>query len=142
MKFEELDQKLKQIGSLIETLAEEDDWTGFIFSLEDPPTNPEDEFLLTEYSELMQRFFHPAFIELKNLQKPIYREGFLHKNAHGRYELDDFEFSCGTRIEAYIFDKFDEKYHWLNSRIEHNGHDYYIVGYEGNPEKVFVRTRK
>lgn len=42
-------------------------------------------------------------------------EGTLHKNANGRYELDDHEFTSGSSIQIY----HQESGYWLFGRVEH-----------------------
>lgn len=54
------------------------------------------------------------------------KEGKLHKNERGRYELDEnTQFTCGCGIELKICDT------WVKTRIEHDGADYYAVGLRG-----------
>ena len=51
------------------------------------------------------------------------KEGKLHKNERGRYELDEeTQFACGSGIELKICET------WVKTRIEHDGTDYYAVG--------------
>ncbi|MBS1401307.1 MAG: DUF5348 domain-containing protein [Firmicutes bacterium] len=51
------------------------------------------------------------------------KEGKLHKNERGRYELDeDTQFTCGSGIELKVCET------WVKTRIEHDGTDYYAVG--------------
>lgn len=66
---------------------------------------------------------------LKYLNKEVVGEYTLHKNANGKYFCEAWEFSCGNRIEFYGYDDDLEKYRWYISRIEHDGNDYYIVGF-------------
>ena len=57
--------------------------------------------------------------------------GPLYKNKMGRYEIDkDNYFTCGDAIEILIYNDLSEKNEWVKTRIEHNGADYYAVGYD------------
>lgn len=70
----------------------------------------------------------------KYLQKPVVAEGFLRKNERGRYEIDDrFEFTSGQSIEVLISDPDFDETAWVKTRVEHNGQDYYLVGYDEIP---------
>jgi hypothetical protein len=54
------------------------------------------------------------------------KEGYLRKNDVGRYELaTGYYFTSGEPIEVFVDGK------WHKTRIEHNGRDYYAVGFEG-----------
>ena len=54
------------------------------------------------------------------------KEGKLHKNERGRYELDEnTQFTYGCGIELKICET------WVKTRIEHDGSDYYAVGLRG-----------
>lgn len=50
------------------------------------------------------------------------KEGKLHKNERGRYELDEeTQFVCGSVIELKVCET------WVKTRIEHDGTDYHAV---------------
>ena len=52
------------------------------------------------------------------------KEGKLHKNERGRYELDEeTQFTCGSGIELKVCET------WVKTRID--GTDYYAVGLRG-----------
>lgn len=79
---------------------------------------------------------------LNYLGKKIAGEYTLHKNKNDRYSCDLHEYTCGNRIEFYYYDDDIEKYRWNISTVEHNGSDYYIVGYRDislNGLKVRIR---
>ena len=79
--------------------------------------------------------------DIEYLKRPIKKTGVLHKNDRGRYETEFMEYTSGNGIEALINE--DEIVKWVVSRIEHNGKDYYIVGYSGiNLEGLEVRIRE
>ncbi|MCL6557962.1 MAG: DUF5348 domain-containing protein [Firmicutes bacterium] len=52
--------------------------------------------------------------------------------TNGRYRLDvnDHEFTCGSPIEIYDYDDFDEEYRWLFGRVEYADDmgGYYFTG--------------
>ena len=80
---------------------------------------------------------------LNYLGKKIAGEYTLHKNKNDRYSCDLHEYTCGNRIEFYYYDDDIEKYRWNISTVEHNGSDYYIVGYRDislNGLKVRIRV--
>lgn len=59
-------------------------------------------------------------------------EGTLYLAVNGRYRLDvnDHEFTCGSPIEIYDYDDFDEEYRWLFGRVEYADDmgGYYFTG--------------
>lgn len=75
---------------------------------------------------------------MEYLQEPVKAEGQLHKNSRGRYCLEDHEITSGCRIEILLSytewnndTSMDEILTmWKAVRVEHNGNDYYIVGYD------------
>ncbi|MBQ1388626.1 MAG: DUF5348 domain-containing protein [Clostridia bacterium] len=80
---------------------------------------------------------------LKHLKKKVVGEYTLHKNNNDRYSCAAWEFTCGNRIEFYDYDDDLEKYRWYVSRIEHNGNDYYIVGFRNlSLDGLRIRIRK
>ncbi|MEG0086991.1 MAG: DUF5348 domain-containing protein [Niameybacter sp.] len=86
-------------------------------------------FLQSELRGILDKL---SFIkhEIGYLSKPVRCEGTLRKNSIGKYELKNQRtFSCGSSLEAYIFDEFEERYQWVAGVIEHNGEDYYLTGY-------------
>ncbi|SGO61961.1 Uncharacterised protein [Mycobacterium tuberculosis] len=84
-----------------------------------------------------------ALTRWKYLQKPVVAEGFLRKNERGRYEIDDrFEFTSGQSIEVLVSDPNFDETTWVKTRVEHNGQDYYLVGYEEIPmDGLMARER-
>lgn len=77
------------------------------------------------------------------LNKRVAGEYTLHKKSNGRYGCEICEYSCGNRIEFYGYDGDLEKYRWYISRIEHDGNDYYIVGFRKvRLDGLKIRIRK
>lgn len=79
---------------------------------------------------------------IKYLAAPVKEEGYLHKNSKGRYELNGNEYTSGCGVEVYMHDTYEQQFDWSITRIEHDGNDYYAVGYQGvSLEGVRVRKR-
>ncbi|WP_010676340.1 DUF5348 domain-containing protein [Bacillus timonensis] len=65
------------------------------------------------------------------IEKPVIAIGRLTSNQNKRYEVGGKELTSGHPIDVWD-DEWDE---WVYSRVEHNGHDYYIVSF-GRDEKI------
>jgi len=142
MKLEELKKEFRELQDRLEILMERSGWEKWEdFDLEDMPEDAEGKYFIEEGRWMMDKLY-AVKQELRYLNKPVTKEGFLHKNERGRYELGDYEFTAGGSLEAYVFDEYSEEYRWLHTRIEHDGKDYIIVGYKGSPEAVKVRIRR
>ena len=80
---------------------------------------------------------------LTYLNKRVVGESTLYKKSNGRYGCETREYSCGNRIEFYGYDEDLEKYRWYISRIEHDGNDYYLVGFRNVPiDGLKIRIRE
>lgn len=104
-----------QIGKFIE---EVDDLRG--------QCETHDEYFLACQLDKVLDSLETAKLTIDRLHKPIIKTGRLEKNHLDRYELDDHELTCGALIEV-LLDEEDEGGRWVESRIEHNGDDYYLV---------------
>lgn len=134
----ELFIELKKIdGSLRSVLKESkfyeyDDLSGLDFDKADP----EQRFLQEELRQALD-CLEKADRIIKNLEAPIRYSGKLRKQSNGRYSLDGRELSSGYCIEVLApceyydckKDDYVEGREWVSTRIEHNGDDYYLVGY-------------
>jgi len=62
-------------------------------------------------------------------------EGYLTKQKNGRYAINGAEFTSGDCLEVKIVP------YWVTMRIEHDGHDYYLLndGLAFYPKKVYAR---
>lgn len=92
---------------------------------------------LEEYKSILNRLDW-VLSTLTYYDRPIKEVSQLHKNESGRYETSSGHYyTSGAGIE---FLREDEVYNedtdqmeqveiWTTSRIEHNGQDYYVVGY-------------
>jgi hypothetical protein len=80
---------------------------------------------------------------LDYLSKPVRFTGTLSRNSGGKYELKNGHYySSGNNIEALINDDDREYPYWIRSRVEHDGEDYYIVGFkDASLEGLTVRIR-
>lgn len=99
------------------------------------PENVDQKFLYDFAMDALDKL-ESISCSIQYLQKPIRARGILRANARGRYEIEEQEWTCGRGIEVLIEDS------WVHSRVEHNGKDYYIVGYPEIPmEGLHVRVR-
>ena len=131
-EVEELNLKIKQVLYHAEFENYED-----LSALEYNNINPDDLMLLDELRSILTKLDEISHI-INYLSRPIKKEGILHKNRNGRYEMECHEFSSGYGIEYLATDDWHCRYdenneyvqtpYWCVSRIEHNGDDYYIVG--------------
>lgn len=144
MTINDLTSSLQDLNKQISKLLRESDFENYddLSGLEINYESAEERFILREYREIMDSLdqVNRALNYLKRPIKGIYQ---LHKNSRDRYECDCKEFTSGNSIEAYIFDEFEERFEWIASRVEHNGHDYYIVGFPETPlEGLRIRVRE
>lgn len=81
---------------------------------------------------------------LDYLALPIKEVSRLHKNSDGRYETKSGHcFTSGCRVEALISDGFRMVPYWVRTSIEHDGKDYFLVGYHKvELEGLKVRLRR
>lgn len=113
------------IGSIIRKSQYEnyDDLSGLDFNLK----NPEEKFLRNELIKILE-----SLSDVQNQINYLCKEGkefVLHKNSRGRYENSVREYTSGQVIEFCYYDELDEEYVWEKSAVEHDGEDYFIVGY-------------
>lgn len=80
---------------------------------------------------------------LDYLALPIKEVSRLHKNSDGRYETKGGHYyTSGCRVEALVSDSFRTVPYWVRTSIEHDGNDYFLVGYrEVDLEGLKVRLR-
>lgn len=103
--------------------------------------SPEDLFLLDELVEIMGKL-EDINNSLTYLSKPIAGTYTLHKNRLGRYECAAHEYTSGNAIECLVYDSYHDAPSWVYTRIEHDGNDYYLVGYKEIPlEGLTVHIR-
>jgi hypothetical protein len=125
--FQELTRLTKDINSLLYHTKGTDSY------------NEVDHFIKwgdTAEEKMLQDEIYPMLEKLEGIKNnivylnmPVKKSGTLHKNERGRYESEFREYTSGCRIEILIIDPEEECEKWVISRVEHNGSDYYIVGY-------------
>lgn len=100
-------------------------------------------FLQSELGKIMEKL-SDATDRITYLSRPVTETSCLHKNGSGRYETaGGHYYTSGSRIEALIKDDCQEVPYWVWTRVEHDGRDYYLVGYENiRLDGLTVRVRK
>lgn len=145
-EIEELNLKIKQI-----LYHSEFDNYDDLSALNYNNSNPDDLLLLDELRSMLTKLEEISHT-INYLSRPVKKEGILHKNRNGRYEMNGHEFSSGCGIEYLATDDWHCRYdengnyvqtpYWCASRVEHNGEDYYIVGTKNiDLEGLRVRIR-
>ena len=120
------------------TYLEFNDMSGLKIDYKDP----EQLFLLDELRDIMESL-DKAADHINYLNQPVKYTGYLHKNSRGRYETTFREYTCGSGIEVFLYDDFWERDRWVKTRVEHDGRDYYLVGYNNvGMENLKVRVRE
>ena len=78
------------------------------------------------------------------LTRPVSETSILRKGINGKYRTAHGHFyDCGSNIEALVTDGYHDVPYWTRTSVEHDGEDYYLVGFKGTPMqglKVRVRT--
>lgn len=155
MRIEELEKRIYSLnGSIKEVLrASQYEKYGDLSGVDYSPEDPEENFIATELEGVLEKLDR---IEgtLEYLQRPIEATGKLFKNERERYTarptetapdsfIEEWEYTSGQGIEFLYSDPFEERASWRASRVEHNGKDYYIVGYPDiQLEGLTVRRRE
>ena len=127
------------IGELLKksTYDNYDDLSGLQIDL-----NDEEQWLLLDELKGILYNLDNAKRDIDYLNRPVVYTGVLQKNSIGRYETGNKEFTSGNSIEVLIFDNFYEKNRWVKTSVEHDGKDYYLVGYSDIPmQGLRVRIR-
>ena len=77
------------------------------------------------------------------LNRPIVEVSRLRKGTAGKYRTAKGRYyDCCNSIEALVTDEYHDVPYWTRTTVEHNGEDYYLVGYKGLPmEGLRVRVR-
>lgn len=124
----------REAGKIQEMATGSDPWSELGEKI-DKPDNADE---MMKYNFVLQTLdrLYEINADILYLQKSVQSKGKLRKNSRGRYEIPDYEWTSGREIEALIENV------WIHSRVEHNGEDYYIVGYSSIPmEGLAVRVR-
>ena len=77
------------------------------------------------------------------LTRPVIEVSRLRKGTAGKYRTAKGHFyDCRSSIEALVTDEYHEVPYWTRTTVEHNGEDYYLVGYKGlSMDGLRVRVR-
>lgn len=120
------------------TYLEYDDLSGLDIDYKDA-----EQLLLHEQLWRVMQELEEVSDRLDYLALPIKEVSRLHKNSDGRYETESGQyFTGGCRVEVLISDSFREVPRWVRTSIEHDGKDYFLVGYqEIGLEGLKVRLR-
>lgn len=100
-------------------------------------------FLKGELQTIMDRLAD-AQERILYLASPVQEISSLHRNTSGRYETEQGHyFCCGRPVEALVTDGDTGAACWVRTSVEHNGKDYFLVGYDGvEMDGLTVRIRK
>lgn len=105
----------------------------------------DERFLIGQYRGLAEKL-DDIHRKLEYLSKDVISEGPIFHNSAGRYEmLNGDYFTSGSTIELLVKDEDeDDRVHWIQTTIEHNGDDYYAValGWETPINGMTARLRR
>lgn len=105
----------------------------------------DERFLIGQYRGLAEKL-DDIHRKLEYLSKDVISEGPIFHNSAGRYEMLNGEyFTSGSTIELLVKDEDeDDRMHWIQTTIEHNGDDYYAValGRETSINGMTARLRR
>lgn len=146
--YKELDAlaaDIRRLQRLTDSLDADD-----LSAVDSDDMNPDDCMLKTEAVGIMADLEKVAST-VEYIGQDIGEQGTLHKNERGRYEIGntDRELTCGACVEILVpcevydpnLDEWVKGQKWKISRIEHDGKDYYCVGYKGEIEGLQARKR-
>lgn len=135
----------KELNQQIENLFKLStfDECGDLSYLEYDPTDSEQIFHLEEMVKIMENLFSVRK-KISHITYPVKEVSKLHKDTAGRYETDGgYYYTSGTGIEVLVSDEYHKVPYWKRTCVEHDGKDYYIVGYKDTPlDSVTVRVRQ
>ena len=82
--------------------------------------------------------------QMSYLSRPIQEISRLWRNGSGQYETTrGYCFRAGSSIEALVPGRMAHSPCWVRTRLEYNGRNYYLAGYENIPLKeLTVRVRE
>lgn len=80
---------------------------------------------------------------IEYLFRPVQETSILYKDENGEYRTGKgYCYQSGNLIEALLQDGSNEIPCWVQTKVEHDGEDYYLAGYEDIPmEGLHVRVR-
>lgn len=145
MKIRELHERLQGLNSEIETVLNQTFYreNGDLSDLSINRDNAEETLLYEELCQVMDSLSE-AQNRIDYLSRPIKETSRLHMNESGIYETArGHSYTSGSNIEALIFDKYYNASRWALTRVEHDGEDYYLVGYRDEAmHGITVRVRE
>ncbi len=99
-------------------------------------------FLLKELRSIMRKLADTG-CSIEYIFRPVREVGSLHQNEGGEYVTGQgYPYRSGSLIEVLLQDDSHEVPCWTLTKVEHDGEDYYLVGYEEIPmEGLNVRVR-
>ena len=80
---------------------------------------------------------------IEYLFRPVQETSTLHRDESGEYRTEKgYCYRSGRLIEALLPEVDGEIPHWVQTKVEHDGEDYYLAGYDDIPmEGLHVRVR-
>jgi hypothetical protein len=99
-------------------------------------------FLLKELRSILWKLADAAG-SIEYLSRPVKETGFLHRNADGEYQTGKgYLYRSGSLIEFLAQEDTSGVPCWTVGKVEHDGEDYYLMGYEDIPlDGLHVRVR-
>lgn len=99
-------------------------------------------FLLKELRSILWKLADAAG-SIEYLSRPVKETGPLHRNADGEYQTGQgYLYRSGSLIEFLAQEDASGVPCWTVAKVEHDGEDYYLMGYEDIPmEGLHVRVR-
>lgn len=143
-ELKDLTMKLKRLSNDIDDILsysryrDYDDLSGVDYN-----NDSETLLLVEEYKSILNRLEYIADT-MEYLDRPIKEQEVLYLNQSERYQIkgSNHYYTSGSRIEFLVYDKWNNVKAWHISSVEHNGTDYYIVGYPSVLlDGLTVRTR-
>ncbi len=99
-------------------------------------------FLLKELRSIMRKLADTG-CSIEYIFRPVREVGSLHQNEGGEYVTGQgYPYRSGSLIEVLLQDDSQEVPCWVLTKVEHDGENYYLVGYEDiSMEGLNVRVR-
>ena len=99
-------------------------------------------FQLRELKSIMRKLADIGG-SIEYLFRPVLETGILHRDENGGYRTGGgYCYRSGSLIEVLLQGDPGETPCWVQTKVEHDGEDYYLAGYEDIPmEGLSVRVR-
>ena len=99
-------------------------------------------FLVKELRSIMRKLADTGS-SIEYLFRPVKEVGYLYRDEDGKYKTGQgYSYRCGSLIEVSLQEDSGEVPCWVLTKVEHDGEDYYLVGYEDIPmDGLCVRVR-